>query len=75
MNEQAFVMTSDQRRCIQRSRFVCRILILCVKKDLQMQGDFFTDGNEIKGIYIINNIIINSKFFYPLNSGDFVGAV
>ena len=70
MNEQAFVMTSDQRRCIQRSRFVCRILILCVKKDLQMQGDFFTDGNEIKGIYIIN-----SKFFYPLNSGDFVGAV
>ena len=53
MNEQAFVMTSDQRRCIQRSRFVCRILILCVKKDLQMQGDFFTDGNEIKGIYII----------------------
>jgi hypothetical protein len=35
-----------------------------------MQGDFFTDGNEIKGIYIIN-----SKFFYPLNGGDFVGAV
>ena len=70
MDEQAFVMTSDQRRCIQRSRFVCRILILCVKKDLQMQGDFFTDGNEIKGIYIIN-----SKFFYPLNGGDFVGAV
>ena len=27
-------MTSDQRRCMQRSRFVCRILILCVKKVL-----------------------------------------
>lgn len=24
-------MTSDQRRCIQRSRFVCRILNFCVK--------------------------------------------
>ena len=32
MNEQAFVMTSDQRRCMQRSRFVCRILNFCVKK-------------------------------------------
>ena len=25
-------MISDQRRCIQRSRFVCRILNFCVKK-------------------------------------------
>ena len=24
-------MTSDQRRCMQRSRFVCRILNFCVK--------------------------------------------
>lgn len=34
MNEQAFVMTSDQRKCMQRSRFVCRILNFCVKKVL-----------------------------------------
>ena len=27
-------MTSDQRRCIQRSRFVCRVLNFCVKKVL-----------------------------------------
>lgn len=29
-------MTSDQRRCIQRSRFVCRILNFCVKKVLEI---------------------------------------
>lgn len=31
MNEQAFVMAPDQRECIQRSKFVCRILNFCVK--------------------------------------------
>ena len=31
LNEQAFVTTSDQRRCRQRSRFVWKILILCLR--------------------------------------------
>ena len=48
-------MTSDQRRCIQRSRFVCGILVFVC--------------NEIK------RTDLRAKFFYPLNSGDFVGAV
>ena len=58
-------MTSDQRRCIQRSRFVCRILLLHVKKPCG-RGHFVParkgrlryganalQGNEIKGVYII----------------------
>ncbi len=30
-------MTSDQRRCIQRSRFVCRILVFCVMKQKELR--------------------------------------
>ena len=37
MNEQAFVMTSDQRRCIQRSRFVCGILVFFVMKQKELR--------------------------------------
>ena len=37
MNEQAFVMVPDQRERIQRSRFVCRILVFCVMKQKELR--------------------------------------
>ena len=80
MNEQAFVMTSDQRGCIQRSKSVCRILVFVCKKAMQpwtfracTKGilDMAKTFNEVRN----KKDLHYSKCFYPLNSGDFVGAV
>ena len=60
-------MTSDQRRCMQRSRFVCRILNFCVKTSYAateapcLRGGkcglrsnrFYNGKNEIKRVYMI----------------------
>lgn len=74
MNEQAFVMASDQRKRIQRSRFVCRILNFCVKKPCRYDAiAFYNNGKEIKGTAVFRNGYPVS--FSAITAASFVGAV
>ena len=81
MNEQAFVMISDQRRCIQRSRFVCRILNFCVKESCgkrhgKAAGSVSAERKfvkEIKGAAVRRNGYPVS--FSAVRAANFVGAV